>query len=259
MYQHDLRGVKFNDGKEPYDSGVEFGAKGFSEARWRTQHSVNRNGDLYPTHGVGPLAKMTGITRGNRFLSLNSFSTKSRGLHEYIEKKGGKEHPNAKVRFQLSDVVTTQIRCSNGETIFLQHDTNLPRPYSLGFRVQGTEGIWMDVNQGIYIEGKSPKHQWDAAAPWLEKYDHPLWKRWAQDTKNAGHGGMDFFVLHAFVESIKQKQPFPIDVYDSVTWSAITPLSEKSIELGNQTVDFPDFTGGNWMYRTNDFALSDAY
>ena len=258
-YQHDLRGVKFNNGVEPYDSGAEFGPKAFSEARWRTVHSEYRNGDLYPTHGMGPLAKMTNITRGNRFLSLNSFSTKSRGLHQYVEKMGGKGHPNAKVSFQLGDIVTTQLRCSNGETILLQHDTNLPRPYSLGFRVQGTAGIWMDVNQSIYIEGTSPKHQWEAAKTWLDKYDHPLWKRWAKDTENAGHGGMDFFVLHSFIESIKRKKPFPIDVYDSVTWSAITPLSEKSIELGNETVEFPDFTSGTWMYRTNDFALNDEY
>lgn len=259
-YQHDLRGVKFNNGVEPYDSGAEFGPKAFSEARWRTTHSVYRNGDLYPTHGIGPLAKMINITKGNRFLSLNSFSTKSRGLHNYVVQKGGKNHPNAKVAFQLGDIVTTQLKCSNGETLLLQHDTNLPRPYSLGFRVQGTDGIWMDVNQSIYIEGKSPKkHQWEDAKTWLDKYDHPLWKRWANDSENAGHGGMDFFVLHSFIESIKRKQPFPIDVYDSVTWSAITPLSEKSIELGNETVEFPDFTSGNWMYRTNDFALTDEY
>lgn len=258
-YQHDLRGVKFNNGIEPYDSGAEFGEKGFSEARWRTAHSVHRNGDLYPTHGIGPLAKMIDITRGNRFVSLSSFSTKSRGLHEYVVSKGGKEHPNAKVEFKLGDVVTTQIKCANGETILLQHDTNLPRPYSLGFRVQGTKGIWMDVNKSIHLEGSSPKHQWEEAKSWLNKYDHPLWKRWTKDSEGAGHGGMDFFVLHSFIECIKQKQPFPIDIYDSVTWSAITPLSEKSIELGNQTVEFPDFTGGAWMYRKNDFALTDAY
>jgi predicted dehydrogenase len=258
-YQHDLRGVKFNNGIDPYDSGVEFGEKGFSEAHWRTNHSVHRNGDLYPTHGVGPLCKMIDITRGNRFVSLSSFSTKSRGLHNYIVKNGGESHPNAKVEFKLGDIVTTQIKCTNGETILLQHDTNLPRPYSLGFRVQGTKGLWMDVNNSIYVEDASPKHQWENAKTWLDKYDHPLWKRWTKNTEGAGHGGMDFFVLHAFIESIKRKQPFPIDVYDAVTWSAITPLSEQSIELGNATVDFPDFTSGNWMYRKNDFALTDEF
>ena len=259
-YQHDLRSVKFNDGQPPYDHGVEFGPKAFSEARWRTNHSVHRNGDLYPTHGVGPLAMMTGINRGNRFMSLSSFATKTRGLHNYIVKNGGENHPNAQVRFRLGDIVTTHLHCANGETLLLQHDTNNPRPYSLGFRVQGTEGLWMDVADSIYIEGKSAKNdEWDAAKDWLTKYDHPLWQRWSKDTEGAGHGGMDFFVLHGFVESIKRGVPTPMDVYDAATWSAITPLSEASIELGFQTVDFPDFTGGQWMYRANEFAAGDEF
>jgi len=258
-YQHDLRGVKFNNGIDPYDSGVEFGEKGFSEARWRTNHSVHRNGDLYPTHGVGPLCKMIDITRGNRFLSLSSFSTKTRGLHKYIVDKGGKDHPNAKVEFKLGDIVTTQLRCANGETIFLQHDTNSPRPYSLGFRVQGTNGLWMDVNNSIYVEGVSPKHQWENAKAWLDKYDHPLWQRWTKSTEGAGHGGMDFFVLHAFIECLKRDVPFPLDVYDLATWYSITPLSEKSIAEGGTLQQIPDFTKGAWQTRKPLFGLSDEY
>ncbi len=259
-YQHDLREVKFNDGIHAYGYGVEFGEKAFSEARWRTEHSVHRNGDLYPTHGIGPIAHYLNINRGNRFVSLSSFSSKSRGLHNYIVKNGGENHPNAKVKFNLGDVVTTHIKCANGETVLLQHDTNLPRPYSLGFRVQGTQGLWMDVNKGIYIEGKSQKpHQWDAQKEWLDKYDHPLWARWINETEGAGHGGMDFFVVHAFIESVKRKTHTPMDVYDAAAWSAISPLSEQSIELGNQTVEFPDFTGGQWVYKKPVFSLSDEY
>jgi predicted dehydrogenase len=259
-YQHDLRGVKFNDGTGPYTKGAEFGEKGYSEAHWRTEHSVRRNGDLYPTHGIGPVAQYININRGNRFLSLCSFSSKARGLHNYIVKVGGENHPNAKVNFKLGDVVTTSINCANGETILLQHDTDLPRPYSLGFRVQGTEGLWMDVNKSIYVEGKSAKNDvWDDAKAWLDKYDHPLWARWSKESSGAGHGGMDFFVVHAFIESIKRKTATPLDVYDAAAWSAITPLSERSIELGNETVDFPDFTGGQWMYRKPVFALNDEY
>lgn len=261
-YQHDLRGVKFNNGIDPYDSGIEFGEKGFSEARWRTNHSVHRNGDLYPTHGVGPVATMININHGNRFLSLNALASKARGLHEYIVNKGGSGHPNVKVQFKLGDVVTTQIKCANGETILLQHDTGLPRPYSLGFRVQGTKGLWMQVNHGIYVEGQSAKtHEWDDEKTWLEKYDHPLWKRWGTEDKEkaAGHGGIDFFVLHAFIEAAKRSAPVPLDVYDAAAWSAITPLSEQSIELGYETVAFPDFTSGQWMYRGPKFGLNDEY
>ncbi|HEX4858712.1 MAG TPA: Gfo/Idh/MocA family oxidoreductase, partial [Usitatibacteraceae bacterium] len=198
-YQHDLRGVKFNSGKpdEPYDSGVEFGTRSWSEARWRTAHSISRNGELYPSHGIGPLAMMADIHRGNRFTHINAFATQSRGLSEYIAKNGGAGHPNNKVQFALGDVVTTTLKCENGQTILLQHDTSLPRPYSLGFRVQGSKGLWMDVNKSIHIEGTSPAHRWEDAKPWLEKHDHPLWQRHAAKAEGAGHGGMDFFVVHA--------------------------------------------------------------
>ena len=259
-YQHDLREVKFNDGVHTYGHGVEFGEKGYSEAHWRTEHSVHRNGDLYPTHGIGPIAQYININRGNRFLSLCSFSSKARGLHNHVVKNGGENHPNAKVNFKLGDVVTTSINCVNGETILLQHDTNSPRPYSLGFRVQGTEGLWMDVNKSIYIQDKSKQNDaWDNAQDWFDKYDHPLWQRWSKETAGAGHGGMDFFVIHSFIESIKRKTPTPMDVYDAAAWSAITPLSEQSIELGNETVEFPDFTGGQWMYRKPVFALNNEF
>ncbi len=259
-YQHDLRDVKFNDGKNAYGGGCEIGDKAWSEAQWRTHHSIYRNGDLYPTHGIGPVANYININRGNRMVNLSSFSSKARGLHEHIVKTCGHDHPNAKINFKLGDVVTTNISCANGETILLQHDTNLPRPYSLGFRVQGTEGIWMDVNKSIYIEGKSPKsHQWEPQQEWLEKYDHPLWARWSKEAEGSGHGGMDFYVIHAFIESIKRKQEPPMDVYDAAAWSAITPLSELSIERGNETVEFPDFTNGKWMYRKPVFALNDEF
>ncbi|HEV9038180.1 MAG TPA: Gfo/Idh/MocA family oxidoreductase [Puia sp.] len=258
-YQHNLQGIKFNSGAHDGGVGCEFGEGAFSEARWRTNHSVHRNGDLYPTHGIGPLAHYIDINRGNLFTTLCSFSTKTRGLHDYVVRHCGDNHPSAKVKFKLGDIVTTSINCANGETILLQHDTNLPRPYSLGFRVQGTNGLWMDVANGIYVEGQSKNDAWDPASAWLEKYDHPLWKRWSKEAEGAGHGGMDFFVDHAFIESVKRKTPTPQDVYDAAAWSVITPLSEQSIEMGNATVAFPDFTGGQWMYRKPTFALGDEY
>jgi len=260
-YQHDLRHVKFNDGKTAYGKGAEFRhVDGYSEARWRTDHSVHRNGDMYPTHGIGPIAHYININRGNRFISLNSFSSKARGLHNYVEKVGGPNHKNAKVNFKLGDIVTTQISCANGETVLLQHDTNLPRPYSIGFRVQGTEGLWMDVNNSVYIEGKSAKFDvWENAKKWFDEYDHPLWKKYSADAAGAGHGGMDWFVINSFIESAIRKEPTQMDVYDAAAWSAITPLSEQSIALGNETVEFPDFTGGDWMYRKPVFAPNDGY
>lgn len=259
-YQHDLRDIKFNDGKQAHGIGVEFGAKGFSEAKWRTQHSIDRNGDLYPTHGLGPVAEMLNINRGNQFAYLTSMASPAMGLHQYIEEKGGKDHPNAKVNFKCGDVVQTMIKCHNGETILITHDTNLPRPYSLGFRVQGTKGIWMDDNKSIYLEGVSAKaHSWESFKPYQEKYDHPLWKAHAADAENAGHGGIDYFVLRAFIESIKNKVAPPIDVYDAAAWSAISPLSEESIAKGSAPIQIPDFTRGKWKTNQPIFALNDQY
>ncbi len=266
-YEHDLRGVKLNDGKSAYGSGVEFGAKGFSEAKWRTQHSVDRNGELYPTHGLGPVASMIDINRGNCLTRLSSVATKSRGLHRYIlnHPKGGPDHPNAKIKFKLGDVVNTQIQTANEETILLTHDTSSPRAYNLGFRVQGTNGLWQDTSSGdfkdgmIYLEGTSKEESWENPEKYLQEHDHPLWKKFEKDTKGAGHGGMDFFVENAFIECIKRKAPFPFDVYDLATWYAITPLSEKSIAEGGQVQNIPDFTRGKWKTRQPIFGLNDEY
>ena len=257
-YQHDLREVKFNDGKQPYGGGVEFGEKGFSEAKWRTNHSVKRNGELYPTHGLGPVASMINVNRGNRLTALSSVATKARGLHNYVVEKGGADHPNAKVNFKLGDIVTTSIQTANGETIVLSHDTSSPRPYSLNFRVQGTNGLWMDDMNSIYIQGKSSRaHVWEKDEAYMKAYDHVLWKKYENQADGAGHGGMDFFVINSFIESIKRKEPFAMDVYDLATWYAITPLSESSIAQGGSLQQIPDFTRGKWLNRKPIFALDE--
>ncbi len=258
-YQHDLRQVKFNDGKQPYGGGVEFGEKAISEARWRTLHSVKRNADVYPTHGLGPVAVMADINRGNRFVSMTSHASKPIGLHNYIVKNGGEDHPNARVQFKQGDVITTTIETARGETIIITHDCNLPRPYSLGFRVQGGNGLWEVDGDRIYIEGKSEPHQWEKAGPWLEQYDHPLWKKYGAYAEGAGHGGMDFFVIQAFVESARRNIAPPMDAYDAAAWSAVTPLSESSIANNGEPQDFPDFTRGMWIKRTPYDWIRDHY
>lgn len=256
-YQHNLRDVLFNDGNGGI--GPLFGPPAFSEAQWRTQFNIDRNGDIYPTHGVGPLMHYIDINAGNRFTNLVSFASKARGLSTYIDEIAP-GNPAAKINYKNGDVITTMINCANGETVLLSHDTHLPRPYSLGFRVQGTKGLWMDVNQSIYIEKQSKNEdEWDNEDAWLTKYDHPLWVKYNKMAEGAGHGGMDWFVFHAFVESVKRKVQTPIDVYDSITMSAITPLSEKSLAEGNMPQQFPDFTKGKWKERVNKFALNDDY
>lgn len=254
-YQHDLRGVKFNP-------GVEFGKDAKGEARWRTEHSLKRNGDLYPTHGVGPVATWFDINRGNKFASITSVATKSTSLHNYIvnHPKGGKDHPNAKLEWQLGDIVTSTIKTANGETIIISHDTNLPRPYSWGFTLHGNEGVWGGEYEGrrIYIEGKSPQHQWETGAEYdkyFQKFDHKMWKEEAAKAEGAGHGGIDFFTIKSFLESVRAEVQPPLDVYDAAAWSAITPLSEASVASNGAPQFFPDFTRGKWMTNKPIFGL----
>jgi len=259
-YQHDMRARKFNDGVHPDTDGVEFGEKTSGTPKWRTQYSIDRNGDLYPTHGLGPVAGMLYINRGNLLTSLSSVATKARGLHRYIihHPMGGVNHPNAQIKFKLGDIVTTQIQTANEETILLTHDTSSPRPYNLGFRVQGVNGIWQEYGAGefsdgsIFFEDRSPDHTWESPEKYIRAYDHPAWKDLGREVEKEGHGGMDYFVDDAFIECIKRNVPFPLDVYDLATWYAITPISEMSVREGGRLQTIPDFTRGKWRNRRPD-------
>ena len=256
-YQHDLREVKFNDGK----GGLVYGKEAYGEARWRTEHSIRRNGELYPTHGLGPVNAMLDINRGNRLTTISSVATKSRGLKKYIadHPDGGKDHPYQSIQFALGDIVTSTLTTANGETIILTHDTNLPRPYSLGFRVQGVNGLaeFDYYKRRVYVEGVSSPHQWDEWETWFEKYDHPLWKQFGEEAVNKGHGGMDYFLDRAFVESVRKQIAPVLDVYDAATMRVITPLSEASIRQGGMPQEIPDFTEGNWMHRKPVFGMGE--
>ncbi|MDR1056814.1 MAG: Gfo/Idh/MocA family oxidoreductase [Prevotellaceae bacterium] len=261
-YEHDLRDVKFNDGKNyTYQEGGEilFGKEAFAEAQWRTQHSIYRNGDLYPTHGAGPVAEYLNINRGNRFLNLSAMATQSRGLHKFIIDKGGANHPYKDIVFNCGDIVTSMIKCANGQTVIVTHDTNSARPYSLGFRVQGTDGLWYNDGNTIYVEGQSKPHAWDKAKDWVDKYNHALWRDLSEKAKEAGHGGMDYMMMYDFFQTIKNNAPVPLDAYDAAAWSAISALSEASIAQGGSVVDFPDFTRGQWIKRRPIFAIDDKF
>ena len=224
--------------------------------RERALHNRHRNGDLYPTHGVGPIAKILRINRGNRFLTISSHATKARGFAAALE-----EHSGQRAVFTEGDVVTSVIHCANGENITLTHGVSLPRPYSRNCRVQGTRGIWLENAKGIYIEGVSPKlekldvagnpytvEQWTPTESFREKYEHPIWREF-QAHAIGGHGGMDALVLQAFLDAVRRQAPTPIDVYDTAAWMSITPLSEQSVALGGMPVPFPDFTNGKWIDR----------
>ncbi len=259
-YQHDLREVLFNDGVHMIGHGVEFGEKGINEARWRTQHYVTHNGDMYPTHGVGPVSNILNITRGNQFAQLVSMASPAIGLNKYIVENNGLNHPNTKVKFKCGDIVTTLIKCVNGEIIKMTFDTSSPRPYSLGFRIQGSEGIWTEDAKGIYLQKHSPHpHQYELAEKYFNEYDHPYWKKYGAKAESSGHGGMDYFIVREFVDCVINRKPFLMDVYDAAMWSVLRPLSERSIAKGSQPVLVPDFTRGKWKGRTPVFGLQDDF
>ena len=223
---------------------------GKQNRHYRLDNYMNRNGEIYPTHGLGPAAMFLDINRGNRMVSLTSMSSKARGMHEWIGANAGKYEKNDPLlnyHFNQGDIVTTMIKCAHGETIFLIHDTTLPRPYSRGGRVQGTKGLWMEDNRSIYIEGVSPAHKWESFDKYVPEYEHPLWKWFVNDGVRGGHGGMDYLLMRALVESIMEGKPMPIDVYDGAAWMAVTALSEQSVALGSAPLCIPDFTNGKWL------------
>jgi len=223
---------------------------------YRLRHFLNRNAELYPTHELGPIAKYLGLNRGNRMLSLVSVSSKAAGLSAWF-KEHRPDSPYVNARVNEGDIVNTIITCANGETILLTHDCTLPRPYSRGGRIQGTKGIWMEDNRSIFLEGMSPvnpeawTHEWEKDAKYMEKYEHPLWKEYEAFGLRGGHGGMDYLVLRAYVESVQNRTLPPIDVYDTAAWMCITALSEESIARGSVSVTVPDFTNGRWYCRTD--------
>ncbi|MFH1570435.1 MAG: Gfo/Idh/MocA family oxidoreductase [Gemmatimonadota bacterium] len=232
-YEHDLRS-EITRGRE--------------NRHYRLDNFTYRNGELYPTHGVGPIAKMLNVNKGNRFISLVSMTTKSRGLHEYAVNRLGPEHSQYETVFGQGDVTTTMVKCARGETVLLTHDCSLPRPYSRAQRVQGTKGLWMEDKNAVHFDDLEGE-RWAPMKEYLEQYDHPVWRDFMNDGVRGGHGGMDWLVQRSFIEAVRAGRQTPIDVYDSVAWMAITCLSEDSIACGSAPVPFPDFTNGKWITR----------
>jgi predicted dehydrogenase len=236
-YEHDLRDEV---------------AMGIEKRHYRIHNYLHRNGDVYPTHGLGLPAACLNINRGNRFISLTSIASKSRGINLWAKEHLASDHLAARSRFALGDIVTTMIKCANGETILLTHDTSLPRPYSRGGRIQGTKGIWMEDSNGIHVEGTSPAHHWESFDGFKERYEHPLWQKFLKEGVRGGHGGMDYLCLRDFVSGVANRSVPTIDVYDMASWMAITVLSEQSVYAGGASVSFPDFTNGKWIERADD-------
>jgi hypothetical protein len=233
-YLHDLREVKFS--KE-------------GEGLWRRAHAMQRNGNLYPTHGLGPIAQCMDINRGDRFDYLVSMSGPSRGLQLYASEHLPSDDPRRNEHYVLGDVNTTLIKTVNGRTIYLVHDTNLPLPYSRIHMLQGTRGLFMGYPSRIHIEHRTPEHQWEDLEKYADEFEHPLWKSEAVKTASGGHGGMDFLENYRLMECLRSGAPLDTDVYDAAAWSAICELTERSVAGRSRAIDVPDFTRGRWQAR----------
>lgn len=233
-YMHDLRSIKFSSA---------------GEGMWRRAHAQKRNGNIYPTHGLGPVAWYMDINRGDRFDFLVSMSSPSRGLQAFAAEHFPADDPRRKEKFALGDVNSTLIKTAKGRTILLQHDTNLPRPYSRINTVQGTKGIFRGFPDQICIEGRSKNDEWEPLDSYRKEFAHPLWIAMQDRAKGAGHGGMDFIEDYRLIQSLRKGHYPDMDVYDAATWSVVCDLTERSVANKSRPVDFPDFTRGRW--KTN--------
>ena len=238
-YIHDLRQVEL------------FKTEG--EGLWRRFEHVGRNGNLYPTHGLGPVARYLDVHRGDRFERLVSMSSPSLGLQTYRDRALAADDPRRSETYACGDVNTSLLRTARGRTVVLQHDVVSPRPYTRINLVSGTKGTFADYPPRIFFDGQR-EHEWvevrqrEGRLPGgiEERYEDPLWKKLAKPAEESGHGGMDYVMVWRLVECLREGLPPDMDVYDAAAWSAPAALSEQSVAGGNVPVEFPDFTRGRW-------------
>ena len=224
---------------------------------WRTHWHTKRDGNLYPTHGLGPVSQYMGINRGDRFDYLTSMSSPARGRRIYAAREFPPEHERNQLEYICGDMNTTMIKTRLGRSIMVQHDTTTPRPYSRHNLIQGTNGVFAGFPNRIALEsggfpeaegGPGSYHQWDRDMDkWFARYDHPLYTRMGKIAeRNGGHGGMDFLMCWRFVYCLRNGEPLDQDVYDAAAWSVISPLSAESVADRGNSRDIPDFTRGRW-------------
>jgi predicted dehydrogenase len=230
-YNHDLREILF----ENRDEGL-----------WRRAHHTQRNGNLYTTHGLGPVAAFMNINRGDKFDYLVAMSTPEMGLSKWREDHEPKDSPKWKERYVTGDLNVALIKTAQGRTIRLEHDVSSPRPYSRINSVQGTKGIFEDYPARVYVEGVGQSHRWTTIDGYKAQYEHTLWKTLGEKARAGGHGGMDYVMAYRLIQCMREGLAPDIDVYDAAAWSVPGPLSEMSVARGSMPVQFPDFTRGGW-------------
>lgn len=230
-------------------------AFGYENRHYRLDNYIRRNCENYPTHDLGPIAKVLKINEGNRLLSLTSTASKSAGMHDFIKKNKSDDTALLNTHFMQGDIVTTVIKTYRGETITLTLDTTLPRYYSRRFTVRGTNAMYEEVTDSIFTDCKEDiahdftwrQNKIGDAAKFEEKYDHPVWKKYLNDGVCGTHDGMDYLEFKTFFNALAENKPMPINVYDAALWMSISVLSEQSIAAGSTPVSIPDFTRGKWL------------
>jgi hypothetical protein len=230
-YNHDLRSILF----ETRDEGL-----------WRRAEHLDRNGNLYPTHGLGPIAWYLGIHRGDRFDYMVSMSTPELGLSKWREDNIPKDDPRWKERYVCGDLNSSLIKTVKGRTIRLEHNVSSPRPYSRINSIEGTKGLFEDYPPRIYIEGRGAEDQWATIDEYKAQFEHLWWKEQGERARTGGHGGMDYIMAWRLVTCMREGLAPDFDVYDAAAWSAPGALSERSVARGSAPVKFPDFTRGKW-------------
>jgi hypothetical protein len=220
--------------------------------QWRLHQNVGQTGNLYPTHGLGPVSQCLDINRGNQYDHLVSMSTQEAAFTEWAREQGKTKYDHYKN--YRGDMNSTLIKCANGQTVMIQHDVSTPRPYSRIHMLQGTKGIARKYpTRQIALIGHHNGHNWLDSAEMKElekKYEHPLSRTIGEIARKVGgHGGMDFIMDYRLVYCLKNGLPLDQNVYDAAAWSCIAPLSIKSVARGSEPVDVPDFTRGKW--KTN--------
>lgn len=227
---------------------------GVKNRHYRLRNYLIRNCDNYPTHNLGPIAKLLNINRGNRMLKLTSMASKARGLSAFVQGKEEYAFLQDK-QFAQGDVVCTNILCADGSLISLKLDTSLPRAYSREFTVSGTKGLFSVPDHVVLTDEMTFNHDLEMAEysrndkAAYEENMPAIWKSITKEQIEAGHGGMDTLTLQAFFGAALSGEEMPIDVYDAASWMVITCLTEASIANGGMPIDIPDFTGGKWVLR----------
>lgn len=226
--------------------------KGSYSDMWRLKENIGRDGNLYPTHGLGPIAQCLNINRGDKMDHLVSMSTNDFMMNALAKEKAAtdsfyKEYVDKPYRGNMN---TTMIRTNKGKTIMLQHDVSSPRPYSRIHLISGTKGV---ASKYPAPERIAFGHEWikeEELKALYDKYTPQIVKHVGDIAKKiGGHGGMDFMMDWRLIDCLRNGLPLDQDVYDGALWSAIGPLSEQSVAKKSQTVDVPDFTRSNW--KTN--------